>query len=134
MHVAMQAKQAIFLACTHLPLGLVWCTSGSCGMVVQTAQLGRLTIKWHGDMIGGNGSFCPFLLPLPPLVEYRGVLLCGLLSNGNGAVILTDTADVNNIYVCLYVMSVDHFDVCQPISMPISIILNHRHDNGTASA
>ena len=37
------------------------------GMLAQNAALGRLTITLHVDLIGGPGSNCPFLFPLPPL-------------------------------------------------------------------
>ena len=59
----------------------------------QQAQIGRLKVCWHGDLIGGNGSFCPFLLPLPPMIEYRAILLCGLYSNSDEAIILTQVND-----------------------------------------
>ena len=40
-------------------------------------------------MIGGEGSYCPFLLPLPPLIEHRAILLHGLFDNGDGALIMS---------------------------------------------
>ena len=40
----------------------------SLGTLRQVAKVARLMIRWHGDLIGHNGSYCPFLLPLPPLI------------------------------------------------------------------
>jgi len=38
------------------------------GTLKQKAQIGRLKVRWQGDMIRHQGSFCPSLLPLSPLI------------------------------------------------------------------
>ena len=60
----------------------------SLGEIRQEVQCGRLKLAWHGDMIGGHGSWCPMLLGLPPLVEFRAIAFHGLFSNGDGGLIL----------------------------------------------
>ena len=58
------------------------------GTLKQKAQIGRLKVRWQGDMIGHQGSFCPFLLPLSPLIEHRAIMMHGMFDNGDGAIIL----------------------------------------------
>ena len=63
-------------------------SSPSLGEVRQTQQLGRLTIKYCGDLIGGSGSFCPMLLGLPPMIDHRAIVLHGIFGNSDGAMVL----------------------------------------------
>ena len=67
------------------------------GMLRQIAQISRLKVRWNGEMIGQAGSFCPFLLPLPPLIEPRAILVHGLYSNGDGALIFAPTASTPKV-------------------------------------
>ena len=60
----------------------------SLGTLRQVAQVSRLMIRWHGDLIGHNGSYCPFLLPLPPLIQHKAFLLHGMFDNGDGIMLL----------------------------------------------
>ena len=60
----------------------------SLGTLRQVAQVSRLKIRWHGDLIGHNGSYCPFLLPLPPLIQHKAFLLHGMFDNGDGIMLL----------------------------------------------
>ena len=58
------------------------------GNLTQNALISNIKVQWSGAMIGGEGSYCPFLLPLPPLIEHRAILLHGLFDNGDGALII----------------------------------------------
>ena len=65
----------------------------SLGTLRQLAKVSRLMIRWHGDLIGQNGSYCPFLLPLPPLIEHRCFLLHGMFDNGDGIMMFFPNKD-----------------------------------------
>ena len=58
-----------------------------------------------GDLIGHNGSYCPFLLPLPPLIEHKVFLLHGMFDNGDGVMIFfpnkKDNSDLHLVRVLL---------------------------------
>ena len=71
----------------------------SLGMLTQKAEIGRMNVTWSGDMIGGLGSYCPMLLPLPPLVQHRGILLNGLTDDGDGALVMARGNDNSDIHV-----------------------------------
>ena len=61
-------------------------TSGI-GHLSQTAQVGRMKIVWQGSIIGGAGSYCPFLVPNPPMIKQRCITMHGVFENGDGLVI-----------------------------------------------
>ena len=41
----------------------------------------------HLDLIGGHGSNCPFLFPLPPLQELKAIMLHGVYDCGDGVIL-----------------------------------------------
>ena len=47
-----------------------------------------MKVRWSGDMIGKQGSFCRFPLRLSPLIEYRAIKMHGMFDNGDGTIIL----------------------------------------------
>ena len=59
----------------------------SVGEITQRTQVGRLDVNWTADLIGGNGSWCPMLLGLPPGIDNRTIGLHGILGNGDGILI-----------------------------------------------
>ena len=69
----------------------------SLGPLRQVVQIAHLQVRWHGGLIGNNGSHCPFLLPLPPLIEYWTFMLHGMFDTGDGIVNLL--ANISNASV-----------------------------------
>ena len=70
-----------------------------CGRLEQSDVIGRLPVTWSGDIIGSTGSCCPYLLPLPPLIKYRAILIHGITSDDGGAIVLTNIADPTDMHV-----------------------------------
>eukprot|EP00959_Pyramimonas_sp_CCMP1952_P049684 1038302-Pyramimonas_sp.AAC.1 len=57
------------------------------GLAVVTMPLGApgvQDITFKADLMGGSGSKCPGLLPLPSLLEYNAALFCDILDHRDG--------------------------------------------------
>ena len=62
------------------------------GLAVCTFPLGVPGLQdtsFRTDLIGGSGSHCPGLLPMPVLMAYSSCLMCGVLQHNDGILILT---------------------------------------------
>ena len=88
------------------------------GTLKQDAQIGRLRVRWHGDLIGNNGSFCPFLLALPPLIQSRAFLLHGFFDTGDGILILSPNSQDNGDIHCVRVLLTDSGHYLLPTDDP----------------
>ena len=77
----------------------------SLGEFRQLCQLGSLTIKYCGDLIGGAGSFCPMLLGLPALIDHKTMVLHGCFGNGDGIMILFPTGQAQDVYIFRLVLT-----------------------------
>ncbi|CAK0865187.1 unnamed protein product [Prorocentrum cordatum] len=61
------------------------------GLAVVTMPLGVpgvQDITFKADLMGGSGSKCPGLLPLPSLLEYNAALFCDILDHRDGVLVL----------------------------------------------
>ena len=72
-------------------------------LVKITKHFDFFDFSYMGDAriwIGGNGSFCPFLLPLPPLIQHKCFLLHGMFECGDGIMIFfPDNNDHENLHL-----------------------------------
>ena len=101
----------------------------SCGSVQQLCVVGRLTINYVSDLIGGSGSWCPMLLGLPPLIQHRTTVMHGLLDNQDGLMMLQpeveqesteceSTGDKNNETYCFRLLYTDSGHYLLPTDDP----------------
>ncbi|CAK0817055.1 unnamed protein product, partial [Prorocentrum cordatum] len=57
-----------------------------------------------GDMIGGMGSWCPALMPLPTSIRYRAIMFSAMFDNGDGIlVIFPDNRRLGNRATPVYI-------------------------------
>ncbi|CAK0846103.1 unnamed protein product [Prorocentrum cordatum] len=67
-----------------------------------------------GDMIGGMGSWCPALMPLPTSIRYRAIMFSAMFDNGDGIlVIFPDNRRLGNratpVYIRLLLTDSRHY-------------------------
>ena len=57
---------------------------GICILLLGLGLVGVKSVELGFDLIGGQGSLCPGLLPLHVLIIWKSAILCGVLPHDDG--------------------------------------------------